>query len=96
MGETPAFELLKEYLANTDYRLIKDGSLYYLRLGEFSDHVDPEFLKSKANQLVLLVNGAANLYLQGFSGVAVLVVVKVREDGVKEGFGSWTLKRRID
>ena len=40
-GEQHILELLKEYLEDTDYQIIKDGSLYYLKFIDLPDDTDP-------------------------------------------------------
>jgi hypothetical protein len=87
-------ELLKEYLAGTDYSIINDKSSYYLKVADLPEDTDPAILQDRASRLIELLNGAAKLYLGYSGGVTTNKVVRVREDGRKEGFGFLTLPER--
>jgi hypothetical protein len=93
-GDEQTLELLKEYLAGTDYNIIKDKSSYYLKVADLPENTAPAILQDMASRLVELLNGAAKLYLGYFSGVTFYTVVRVCEDGTKEGFGFLTLPKR--
>jgi hypothetical protein len=93
-GDEHALDLLTEYLEGTNYRVIKEESRYYLRIGDHPDNTEPTVLHETASRSIELLNGAAKLYFGQFRGVTSHVVVRVLEDGVKEGFGFLTLPER--
>jgi hypothetical protein len=93
-GDVQTLELLKEHLAGTNYSITKDKSSYYLKVADLPEDTAPAILQNMASRLIELLNGAAKLYLGSSSGLTSFVVVRVNENGMKEGVGFLTLPER--
>jgi len=93
-GDERALDLLKDYLAETTHLVIKEGSRYYLKIADLPDDIAPEIIYDTASRFIDGLNGVAKLYFGKFGGIHFNVIVRIREDGVKEGVGFLTLPER--
>jgi len=94
VGDEHTLGLLAEYLAGAHNYVLKDTSTYYLKIADLPEDTEPTILQETARQFIDLLNGAAKLYFGQFNGVTSHTVLKIRDDGKKEGFGFLTLRDR--
>lgn len=90
-GTEQELELLREHLAESNHRIIRDGSFFYLKLADLPDDIEPAILKDQLSRFMAILNGAAKLRFGKFTGVNSYGVVRFNKDGTKTGLGFLTL-----
>lgn len=79
---------LSKSLSLPELCLVKEGDQYYLKSTEFSQLKNADEVRDKAEEILTLINGASKLALGTRKPLTTGVVLKIHDDGSREGFVS--------
>ena len=85
-GERFDLEDLCKSVNSRELCIIQEGQDFILKSTDFNSLIDADEVRSKANEIIMLMNGAARLVKEMKKSLAVDCVVKVLDDGNRNFF----------
>lgn len=85
-GERFDLERLSEVFTNDGLRIVQEQEKFYLLSTDFAPEADAREIDAQANELLLVLNGAARLALRGRTPISNADPERIRDDGGREVF----------